>query len=290
PNHSFMKGNIYYFAGNYEKAVIWMDIALNLDPNMLLAAQVKMACLLLMKKEKQFEEMVAAFQSFPFARHFQALKNTLDDPGNPNWVEEDYTHEFQPWELYFSTLSGNLEQAFHLLTMGLKNQVGQYFCFRYDPFLQPLRNDARYLQIVKDFPEFSPEFPSATGAFIETHSENPIEGEKAKFLEDLQQVMEENQPFLDPSLSLKSLADMIAIHPNNLSWLLNEHVGQNFNEFINGYRLETFKKKALDEANAHITLLGLAYESGFNSKTVFNTFFKKIEGTTPREWVRNAIN
>lgn len=61
---------------------------------------------------------------------------------------------------------------------------------------------------------------------------------------------------------------------------------KNFNEYVNTYRLDAFKTNALDPANQHITLLGLAYESGFNSKTVFNAFFKKMEALTPGAWVR----
>ena len=69
---------------------------------------------------------------------------------------------------------------------------------------------------------------------------------------------------------------------------VQRHLGKNFNEYINSYRIKSFKKKALDPANRHLTLLGLAYESGFNSKTVFNSFFKKTEGQTPRQWVKSA--
>ena len=92
--------------------------------------------------------------------------------------------------------------------------------------------------------------------------------------------------YLNPELSLRILADELDLHPNKLSWLINEHIGKNFNEYVNTYRLEAFKQKALDPANSHLTLLGLAYESGFNSKSVFNAFFKKIEGVTPRKWVK----
>jgi AraC-like DNA-binding protein len=105
------------------------------------------------------------------------------------------------------------------------------------------------------------------------------------YLKALQQLLAEKQPYLDPSLSLKSLAGMLSLHPNRLSWLLNEHVGKNFNEFVNGFRLEAFQQLALDPVNDHLTILGLAYESGFNSKTVFNAFFKKIMGQTPSAWL-----
>ncbi|MFV0269159.1 MAG: helix-turn-helix domain-containing protein [Draconibacterium sp.] len=62
----------------------------------------------------------------------------------------------------------------------------------------------------------------------------------------------------------------------------------NFNEFVNQFRLANFKEIAVDENNAHLSILGLAYESGFNSKTVFNAYFKKMENTTPGNWLKQA--
>lgn len=98
--------------------------------------------------------------------------------------------------------------------------------------------------------------------------------------------VEKEKPYLDPGLSLRSLASAIDIHPNQLSWLLNESIGKNFNEFVNYYRVEAFKQLATDSTNAHLSLLGLAYESGFNSKTVFNTYFKKETGLTPKQFLK----
>ena len=115
------------------------------------------------------------------------------------------------------------------------------------------------------------------------------DSEVVHYLKALADIIETQKAFTNPSLSLRQLAETLGIHPNKLSWLLNEHIGKNFNEYINGFRLEVFKQKALDPKNSHLTLLGLAYESGFNSKTVFNTFFKKMEGLTPRAWVKNQL-
>ncbi len=78
----------------------------------------------------------------------------------------------------------------------------------------------------------------------------------------------------------------LELYPNQLSWLINENLGKNFSEFINHYRVETFKRISKDPKNSHITLLGLAYDSGFNSKTVFNTFFKKETGMTPNQFLK----
>ena len=96
----------------------------------------------------------------------------------------------------------------------------------------------------------------------------------------------ENKPYLNPDLSLRDLAKQIDMHPNHLSWLLNNSIGLNFNEFINQYRIEAFKSKAKAQENKNLTIEGLAYESGFNSKTAFHTFFKRETGMTPRQFLK----
>ena len=114
-------------------------------------------------------------------------------------------------------------------------------------------------------------------------SENEIEN----YLEKLDELMQIDEIYKDPSISLRHLAEKLELHPNKLSWLLNEQIGKNFNEYINAFRLITFKEKALNPNNNHLTFLALAYESGFNSKTVFNAFFKKMEKMTPRAWIKS---
>jgi len=125
----------------------------------------------------------------------------------------------------------------------------------------------------------------AQSTFISTSllSKNEIEN----YLEKLDVLMNVEELYMDPSISLRHLAKKLELHPNKLSWLLNEQIGKNFNEYINTFRLITFQEKALNPNNNHLTLLALAYDSGFNSKTVFNAFFKKMEGMTPRTWVNS---
>ena len=94
-----------------------------------------------------------------------------------------------------------------------------------------------------------------------------------QYKQQLQALMSEKEPYLNPELTLRVLAEIMEIPPNQLSQLLNEGFNKNFSEYINSYRLETFKSKAADPSLQHLTILGLAYESGFNSKSVFNSFF-----------------
>jgi adenylate cyclase len=102
--------------------------------------------------------------------------------------------------------------------------------------------------------------------------------------EELAALMESEAPYFDPELSLKSLAELMKLPANHLSQLLNEGFGMNFSMFIKSYRIEAFKSLAADPTNRHLTILGLAFEAGFNSKTTFNTFFRKTTGMTPKAY------
>ncbi|MEL7427773.1 MAG: AraC family transcriptional regulator, partial [Bacteroidota bacterium] len=103
------------------------------------------------------------------------------------------------------------------------------------------------------------------------------------------QLMQDQLPHLDPKLTLRDLAEQMGMPANQLSQLLNMGFQQNFAEFVNSYRLQTFKEKVANPKLHHLTLLALAYDSGFNSKTVFNTFFKKKMGMTPRTYWKQVI-
>ena len=112
--------------------------------------------------------------------------------------------------------------------------------------------------------------------------------EVEQYLQKLYKKLSEEYLFLDANLSLKSLAEKLRMHPNQLSWLINEKTDKNFNQFINSYRVKAFQAKALDPQYSHLSILGLALESGFNSKTVFNTYFKKELGMTPKAWIEKS--
>jgi AraC-like DNA-binding protein len=102
----------------------------------------------------------------------------------------------------------------------------------------------------------------------------------------LQQLLENEKPYLNPELSLRKMAELLGLHANQLSWLLNDGFGKNFNEFINHYRIETFKELSKLPENANHTIMSIAYDCGFNSKTVFNTYFKKETGLTPKAYLK----
>ncbi|WP_421813723.1 helix-turn-helix domain-containing protein [Flagellimonas sp.] len=86
---------------------------------------------------------------------------------------------------------------------------------------------------------------------------------------------------------MKNQHSYLELAANYVSQLLNLGFQKNFSEYINTYRVNEFKERVLLEENKGITIMAVAYDSGFNSKTVFNTFFKKIEGITPNTCLKS---
>lgn len=102
--------------------------------------------------------------------------------------------------------------------------------------------------------------------------------------EQLIAIFETDKPHLDPEFRLSQLAEKVQIHTNDLSQVINEGFGKNFYALVNAYRIEEVKKNLQDPQNDHLTLLAIGLQSGFNSKTTFNTVFKKMTGQTPSEF------
>ncbi len=102
--------------------------------------------------------------------------------------------------------------------------------------------------------------------------------------------MESDRPYLDPSVNLNNIAEKISVNPHYLSQTLNTSLQQNFYDFINSYRIEESKKLLSDKELKSKTILDIIYESGFNSKSVFNAAFKKITGMTPSEYRKSNGN
>ncbi|MDJ0365599.1 helix-turn-helix transcriptional regulator [Hymenobacter sp. H14-R3] len=99
-------------------------------------------------------------------------------------------------------------------------------------------------------------------------------------------LMAAEQPWLEPELTLTELAQRLRTNPGLLSKVINAGCGQNFNDFVNTYRVQEARRKLADARFAHYSLVGVALESGFNSKSTFNRVFKKLTGQAPGEVVR----
>ncbi|PLW98650.1 MAG: hypothetical protein C0593_04935 [Marinilabiliales bacterium] len=103
--------------------------------------------------------------------------------------------------------------------------------------------------------------------------------------ESILKYMETEQPHLRMELQLHDLARGLKIPSSHLSSLLNRDLKTNFFDFINKYRTETFCQKALDGETNKFSILAIAYDSGFSSKSAFYRAFKKAKGINPSLWI-----
>ena len=109
-----------------------------------------------------------------------------------------------------------------------------------------------------------------------------LQGEELKkCYHQIGRYMRVRRPYLDPDLSLPKLAGDLNVPAHHLSQVINEMHGSNFFDFINQFRVEEVKRKIQDPEYQKYSLLGIAMESGFNSKSAFNRVFKNLTGTTP---------
>jgi AraC-like DNA-binding protein len=114
--------------------------------------------------------------------------------------------------------------------------------------------------------------------------DSEVETLKLKLLE----LMKLQKPYLDSELNLIKLSELINMTPHHLSYVINTGFNENFFSFINTYRVEKAKELLAKEEMNKLSMLGIAFESGFNSKTSFNTTFKKITGQTPSDFKKRS--
>ena len=98
--------------------------------------------------------------------------------------------------------------------------------------------------------------------------------------------MKEKNLYQNPGLSLSDLSQELGVHHNIVSQVINSKEQKNFYDFINAWRINEFITIARNESSKRYTLLALAYECGFNSKTSFNRNFKKVTGLSPSSYLQ----
>lgn len=98
-------------------------------------------------------------------------------------------------------------------------------------------------------------------------------------------LMENGKPYCNNELTLAQLAAILKVHPNHLSQVINTCEQKNFYDYINSLRVEEFKQRMRDPENKNYTILAVALDSGFNSKSTFNKYFRQVTGQSPSEFI-----
>ena len=106
------------------------------------------------------------------------------------------------------------------------------------------------------------------------------------FISKLNELMDARKPYLNPELNLSILSEMLNMKPKQVSGKINSNYSQNFYDLVNSYRVKEFQERLKSSSLEKFSLLGLAFDSGFNSKSTFNNAFKKHTQLTPSQYIK----
>ncbi|MDT0607071.1 helix-turn-helix domain-containing protein [Croceitalea rosinachiae] len=289
PNHYYTKGNLHYLQGDYQTALSCFKSSLKLDNSFDLSRHLRVACLLFLGDKQETLSYAKSFLDDKLVTIIEAIFNSVNKNQVPEYDKSLLSENLNLmvyWDFYYLVHCQKTEIALERLKEMVEQRIGQIINFQFDPFLEPLRNTKVFKELQNAV------FGSIQPSTFDIEANKTIElptftqKESDELISALDQVLSREEAFLRADLSLRSLAEELVIHPNRLSKFINDYLQTNFTEMVNGKRLEHFQKIAVSPKNNHLTLLGLAYESGFNSKTVFNTYFKKMTGMTPKQWIK----
>ena len=99
----------------------------------------------------------------------------------------------------------------------------------------------------------------------------------------------EDKPFLNQKTSMTEIAKILKVSTHQISQVINEKNNLNFNDYVNGFRIEEAKKMLLSDSYSKLTIDAIAQKSGFHSKSAFYVAFKKYTGNTPKEFIANSV-
>lgn len=289
-NNYYTLAHIYYYQRQFDKALEKVDYALTLNPQLELAHHLKCFCLIWLNKKQQFKKHI---QNTSLIKEKNLLFRLINekDVEIPNqiinkWKEVNKKQTMLvPYDVFILSNSTRTNLGFSRLKEMIHQRRGQVINYRQEPFLKSLHTLHGFTDLHHSTLSFS-DIKSVKGDREKSISTILNDYQIDTLKEKLLSYFKEEAPFLNPQLSLKSVADVLELNTNKISYLINRAFNLNFNDFINQYRLNHFKTIALDPKNSHLTILGLAFDSGFNSKSVFNTYFKKTENMTPRAWLK----
>lgn len=192
-----------------------------------------------------------------------------------------------------------VEYSIDISALGLT--VFMVFWISYNGFSQPqIFKQRLFLAMENNVSSGAANLAVTQAIFLEKEIQKPVEirelrDKKESIISErdlqrfneIKEKIQEQELFTNPKLDLRALSEALDLKEKELSRLINECGKVNFYQFINAYRIEKFKQ-LVKSSNAHrFTLLGLATEAGFSSKSTFYTAFKKLEGMTPKEYEKS---
>jgi len=172
-------------------------------------------------------------------------------------------------EVYGFQFPFNADILFYSLMVAFVIYVGYSGIRQQDLFSNTITNEQELTQAVSEYKKSG----LKTNVAVSKHGE-------------LLKLMETEKLYLDPELTLNNLSKKLSVSSNHLSQIINQYEKVNFHDFVNKYRVEEFIERA--QNNKKFSLLAHAFDSGFNSKSSFNSVFKKFKSATPSQFLAST--
>ncbi len=210
-------------------------------------------------------------------RHSKTIKNSFSsiDKINLSWLRNITIGTACIWLL--------------VLILNILPVIGHTFTENADQFIAPATSVFIYVMGYLSLRQREVQSGEDDLTRVPKYQKSGLSSEQAEnYLRRLRQFMETKKIYTRNDLTLNELAEHLAIPAHHLSQIINDRLQQNFYDFVNNYRVEEAKKRLLDPAYQHLTILAIAYEVGFSSKSVFNAAFKKHANMTPSQFKKMA--
>ncbi|MER3318425.1 MAG: tetratricopeptide repeat protein [Allomuricauda sp.] len=295
-NHHY-KGFLLYLQEKFDEAIKYLEKALELNRDLPFPPLYIGECLLFMGKHQEAIDYYKNLKGVSVSDLTQlgglaicyAKLNDIENCKEKiaeleTYLQSDNIDKAFNFLILVNVLLGNHDRAINLVEQAFENHLPLILLLNTEPIIKPIKNDKRFKSIMlKAIPD-NVNYKQKKQYKQALLDSNEIK----KYSKELEQIMIDYKLYLNPDLSLKDVASYLELPANYVSQLLNLGFQKNFSEYVNTYRVNEFKQRVLIEENKGLTIMAVAYDSGFNSKTVFNTFFKKIEGTTPNAYLKSV--
>ena len=279
-NHHY-KGFLYYLQEDYSTAIPFLKKALELDPMLPFPPIYIGICLLMSGKPNEALTYFGSLEGVS-VKDLTKLGGKTMCYAKLNETER-CNDGLKELETYLTTalvdkaftflilvnaLLGNNEKVVDLVTQAYHSRLPLILLLNPSPILKPVKNHKGFKEIMlKAIPD------NVNYKQKKKYKQSLLDTDEIKnYSKELELIMEDYKLYLNPDLSLKDLASYLELPANYVSQLLNLGFQKNFSEYVNSYRVNEFKERVLLEEYKGLTLMAVAYDSGFNSKTVFNTF------------------
>ncbi len=299
-NIKFCIGYLYHLTGDSEKALDYINKNIELSPywsaNFITKAEIlcrlnrfdeALEIIHYIEKDHALQTILmpvkGIYHSFKGEKE-EALEIVRDIENIINCIDFDGS----PYYYYLGIMhlkTGNIDKTLKQIEKGISFNSTPFLYVHIDSIWDEIREEPRFKKAISKIEiPLNIEKKNLTG---NKYKKSNLPDELINSInQSLEIIMEIQKTYLHPTLGMPDLAEMLEISTNQLSQYLNEKIGKNFYEFLNNYRLKHFLEIMRNPKFSHLSILGMAYESGFNSKTTFNSFFKKELGLTPSEYVR----